>query len=78
METIRLQVYVGPDGILNVQLPAEMADQELEVLVVAQPVAPIKRIWPSGYFEGMVGQPADEIVEGPPQLDYENRVTFKG
>ncbi len=78
METIKLQTVVDADGILKLQLPLELADQEVEVLVVVQPTAPIKRVWPSGYAEQSTSTLSDDPIERPPQSEYENRKTFRG
>lgn len=37
MQTIQLDAQVGRDGILKLELPLNLADTELEVLVVVQP-----------------------------------------
>ncbi|MBG1269955.1 hypothetical protein [Nostoc sp. WHI] len=38
MESIRIRTYIGNDGILQIQLPAEIANQELDVVIVFQPI----------------------------------------
>jgi hypothetical protein len=38
MESIRIRQYVGPDGILRLEIPVGLADREFEVMVVYQPV----------------------------------------
>ncbi len=73
METIKLYGYVDADGILKLQLPVELADQELEIYIVA----PKKRAWPSGYFERTAGSLADDPIERPPQGNYEEREKLK-
>jgi hypothetical protein len=38
MESIKIRTHIGDDGILQVQLPPEIANQELDVVIVFQPV----------------------------------------
>ncbi len=73
MDPITLHGHADANGILTLQLPAEMADQELEIQVVVQRRAPKKRAWPPGYFERTAGSLADDPMERPPQGDYEER-----
>jgi hypothetical protein len=37
MPSLQFKTYIGSDGILQVQMPSEVKDMELEVLVVFQP-----------------------------------------
>jgi len=39
MKTIQLISVIGKDGILKIQLPDEMKNQQLEILIVIQPTA---------------------------------------
>jgi hypothetical protein len=71
MQTIKLDARVGGDGVLKLELPLEMSDTDLEVLVVVQPKE--KRGWSPGYFERTAGSLADDPIERPPQGDYEQR-----
>jgi hypothetical protein len=36
METIQLTTYIGSDGILQVQMPTEIRDTDIEVTIVYQ------------------------------------------
>ncbi|WP_392482618.1 hypothetical protein [Nostoc sp. C110] len=38
MESIKIRTYIGDDGILQIQLPPEITNQELDVVIVFQPV----------------------------------------
>jgi hypothetical protein len=58
MQTIKLNTRVGGDGILRLELPLDVSDTELEVLVVVQRKE--KRGWPPGYFERTAGSLADD------------------
>ncbi|MEA5621197.1 hypothetical protein VB711_25670 [Cronbergia sp. UHCC 0137] len=35
---MKITTHIGNDGILKVELPAEFANQELEIVIVFQPV----------------------------------------
>jgi hypothetical protein len=68
MQTIKLDARVGEDGILKLELPLEVSDVDLEVLVVVQRKE--KRGWPVGYFERTAGSLADDPIERPSQGEY--------
>ncbi len=74
MQTIKFNTRVGQDGILKLEVPLDVADADLEVLVVVHRKE--KRGWPTGYFERTAGSLADEPLERPPQGDYEERDTL--
>lgn len=38
MEIMKIKTHIGNDGILKVELPPEFANQELEIVIVFQPV----------------------------------------
>lgn len=71
MQTIKLDTRVGQDGILKLELPLEVSNADLEVLVVVQRKE--KRGWPPGYFERTAGSLADNPIERPSQGEYEER-----
>ena len=39
MQSIQVKTHVGEDGLLKVQMPSEVKDMELEVMVVFQPLS---------------------------------------
>ena len=71
MQTIKLDARVGRDGILKLELPLEVSNTDLEVLVVVQQKE--KSGWPPGYFERTAGSLADDPLERPAQGKYEER-----
>jgi hypothetical protein len=86
MESIKLRSRVGNDGILRIQVPDSFKNQNLEILVVFQPIAapeeqfkhstentPEALGWSPGFFEKVVGSWEGEPLECPPQLPYEVR-----
>jgi hypothetical protein len=38
MQSIQLKTHVGKDGLLTIQMPPEIKDMELDVMVVFQPL----------------------------------------
>ena len=79
MKTIELTSHVGEDGILRLELPIDMRDQDLDVLVVLNPVsgqAPGARgedLWPPGLFASTAGAFREEPLEREDQGEYEHR-----
>ncbi|MEH2055908.1 MAG: hypothetical protein V7K97_07015 [Nostoc sp.] len=82
MESIKIRTHIGDDGILQIQLPPEIANQELDVVIVFQPVIPepshrAKTPQELGYshrfLENVIGSWEGEPLERPEQLSFENR-----
>ncbi len=57
MNSIQLKTRVGTDGVLKLEVPVEVTETDLDVLVVFQPLAQKptpdldKLGWPAGFFE---------------------------
>lgn len=65
METIKLITRTDDTGALRLKLPTHMANREVEVLVVLQPIAegeqPTDELgWPLDYFEAIDAIEADD------------------
>ncbi len=80
METIKLKTRADLDGKLTVQLPKEVGNLELEIILVYQSVelektakTPEELGWPPGFFERTAGCLAEENLVRYPQGEYENR-----
>jgi hypothetical protein len=75
METIKLKTHVGSDGILKLEVPVNVRDADLEIVVVMQPSeTPVNELgWPVGFFEETYGSLADDPIERPSQGEYEVR-----
>ncbi len=71
MQTIKLDSYVGKDGILKLEVPLAITNTDLEVVVVVQPKP--QREWPVGYFDETAGSLADDPLERPDQGVFEER-----
>lgn len=69
MKTIRLKTYVDSNGLLQIQLP-EHHDQEVEILVVYQPVQTgQKRQWSQNFlalFGAWQGEPLERASQEIP------------
>jgi hypothetical protein len=71
METIKLTTRIDNTGTLHLALPTNMANQEVEVLVVLHPAN--TQGWPVGYFEALDAIEADDLTERPDQGVFEER-----
>lgn len=79
MNSIALKTHVGSDGQLRLNIPTELRDTDLEVIVIMQPVItkpatkPEDPGWPLGFFEQTFGSFKSEPLERPEQGEYEQR-----
>ena len=62
MEMVKLRSRAGADGILHLQVPVGITDNDFEVIVVVQSVGPTTDDktpedlgWPPGFFERTFG-----------------------
>ncbi|MBF0103220.1 MAG: hypothetical protein HQK77_20155 [Desulfobacterales bacterium] len=80
MESIKLRSTIGKDGILRLQVPTTMQEQEIEIVVVIQPIQKtldmqnktFRKGWPKNFFKDVVGGWVGDFVR-PPQGDFEIR-----
>jgi hypothetical protein len=79
MRTIELTSRVGKDGILCLEVPLDLRDQDLDVLVVLNPVSRQTRgttrgnLWPPGFFDSTAGAFREEPLDRGDQGEYEYR-----
>ena len=75
METITLHSRVGADGLLKLQVPVNLTNTELDVVLIVQPVASVDQAlgWPPGFFEQTYGSFRDQPLVREPQGEYEVR-----
>lgn len=79
MQSIKVRSYVGSDGILQLQLPIDLKDTDLEVTVTIRPIAPkldrnlgVELGWSEGFFAETAGALADDdSFFRHPQGEYE-------
>lgn len=60
MESIKVRQRVGPDGILHLDIPVELSDWDVEVVVIYQPVQSLTTVEPS--LEALYGICADDPI----------------
>ena len=76
MQSFSLRTHVGGDGVLRVEIPTDLSDTDVEVVIVFQPVKTttekVHPSWPEGFFEKTVGSIPD-FPERAPQGEYEVR-----
>ncbi len=67
MHTIQIRYRVGSEGILRLELPVDIKEADLDVLVVYQTVSSNSHArpseWPSDFFERFAGAFADDPIE---------------
>jgi hypothetical protein len=76
METIKITAHTDHTGTLKLEFPTSLPNQEVEVVVVLQPLEVIARDamgWPVGFFERTYGAFADEPIERPAELPIDVR-----
>jgi len=83
MKSVQMRSHVGKDGILRLQVPVDISDQEIEVLLVLQPVdqktadMPEPSGWPPDFFKITAGAFKDNPLKREAQGEYEIRESFK-
>jgi len=83
MESMKIRTHIGDDAILQIQLPPEIANQELEVVIVFQAVSketsqPLTKNseelgYSQKFVEEVIGSWEGEPLERPEQLPLETR-----
>jgi hypothetical protein len=79
MRSISIRSRVGADGVLHLDVPSGLADTDVEVTVILQPVnqpTPGRTEelgWSSGFFESVVGSWQGEPLTREFEGDYEAR-----
>lgn len=74
MESVKLKTHIGQNGLLQIQLPVEITDQDVEVMVIYQIVTKTqKRGWSPGFFERTFGAWEGKPLVREPQGDLQER-----
>lgn len=80
MQTISLKTHVGEDGILQISLPENIKNIDLEITLVYQPILSsdnqkdnLSKGWQKGFFEEVIGCWEGEILIREKQPDYQER-----
>ena len=83
MVAISLKGRVRADGTLELRIPTELSETDVEVLLVLQPVQAeesrsAKRDWPEGYFERTFGSLRSNPIPYDPPPDFSAGPPVKG
>ncbi|MEX0272647.1 hypothetical protein AB3R30_26415 [Leptolyngbyaceae cyanobacterium UHCC 1019] len=81
METRSLRTKVGEDGILKIQLPSEIANQELDIVIVFQTTegfshsskTPEELGYSGKFLNEVIGSWEGEPLKRPEQLPFDER-----
>lgn len=79
MQTMTLNARADADGILRIEIPLALKDQEFEIVLVINPISK-KSLdemgYPIGYFDKTYGSLADDPIERnqPPYPDVRDEI----
>ena len=80
MQTISLKTHVGEDGILQISLPDNIKNTDLDVTLVYQPILSsesqknnFSKGWKKGFFEEVIGSWEGEVLVREKQPNYQER-----
>ena len=79
MPSILIRSRVGADGILHLDVPSNLAETDVEVMVIATPVSQSdlgrteELAWSTGFFESVVGGWQGERLTREGEGEYETR-----
>ncbi len=62
MNSFKVHQRVGKDGILHLAVPVGLTEQELEVMVVYQPIQPVQTLAAQTLLEQLYGVCADDPI----------------
>ena len=66
MQTITLKARPDADGVLRLEIPVSVIDQDVEIVLVMNPLPkqPLDEMgYPIGYFDATYGSLADDPIE---------------
>ncbi len=73
MRSLHVRVQVDKDSQVTFRMPREFADQDVDLVVVFEPVKSAEGLgWPVGFFEEVAGSIPD-FPEIEPEGDFEER-----
>jgi len=70
MDSIKVKVHIGEDGVFSTRLP--ITNQDVEAMVIYQPISQ-KRQWSPDFFEKTCGRWEGEELVREPQPEYQER-----
>lgn len=68
MQSIHLKTHVGEDGLLTVQMPPEIKDMELDVMVVFQPASHEEQPRHNAWGKPITRESIEQTIAGMKQL----------
>lgn len=66
MQTMTLKIRTDKNGVARLEIPTDVAEQDLEIVVVMQAInhEPVDAMgYPIGYFDETYGSMADDPIE---------------
>lgn len=81
MQSIQIKTHIGEDGLLQVRLPAEIQNKDVEIMIIIQPLEPSETqsqhlCWQPGFFEEVIGGWEGEPLVREPQGELPEREPF--
>jgi len=77
MQTLTLKAHADQDGIIRLEIPTQITNQEVEIVVVMQTSASEEAVdamgYPLGYFEEIDRIVADDMIEREQPYDLDER-----
>ena len=77
MQTITLKARADHNGVIRLEVPTDLADQEIEIVLVMQSAVDVlprdKMGYPIGYFEATYGSFADDPLAREQLIDADTR-----
>ena len=77
MQSLTLHTRVGKDGILKLEMPSDMIDIELEIVLIFNPITESAINWSPDFFTEVVGGWQGEPLVRESQGNYETRNELK-
>ncbi|RJP49506.1 MAG: hypothetical protein C4557_11190 [Anaerolineaceae bacterium] len=77
MQSLTLHTRVGKDGILKLEMPSDVRDTELEIVLIFSPVLERAADWTPDFFTEVIGGWQGEPLVREPQGQYETRDELK-
>jgi hypothetical protein len=77
MQSLTLHTRVGKDGILKLEMPSDVIDTELEIVLIFNPVKESVAGWSPDFFTEVIGGWQGEPLVREPQGQYETRDELK-
>ena len=79
MQSLTFHTHVGKDGILKLETPIGIANTDLEVILIVNPIREARPIleWPVNFFTEIIGGWQGKPLVREPQGTYKSRREFK-